>query len=270
MKYFFLIVLTGFTLCSQAQIQSECCNNSDCNNQATAIANRVNSAFILLGFCPENDGKKDSVIAVLSPNQHQYIEEAISEYQQCEPDLSTCVQSKVATIDISNWLIYYLSRSTDQPGLPSPNFQKGWDLLLGLNFFGGTGVFTDKERFSSMYSLQIGRTIGRDDPAKSRNFRWLIGGSIYYQKSNTEYLISPRLEWRMTDLEFTPFNAGALKLHLQGHFNDSDYLIDTGLAFETFILGINVATIGYDHFAKTYYLNTGIFVNLARIKFNSK
>ncbi len=271
MKLFGTIVFYLLQICVYAQftLPSQCCDNGGtCEVMAKSIANDLMASFQNLGAAPTSDAQAQQIYSGLSGSEQQLINRSVSQFLSMTNDVKNCINNKISTssltpqqkADVTSWLTFFLSETTGKPTLPSPNFQKGWDLFLSANILGGSKLFTNERQFASTYSLLFGRTIGRNDPAKSRNFRWLIGATYYRQAE--EFLITPRFDIRLFDLEFAPANIGVIKTHLEANIGE-EILVTTGLSIETYLISLNIISLGYDGFTEGLLATTGLAINLS-------
>ncbi|GAB4233640.1 MAG: hypothetical protein Tsb0034_06950 [Ekhidna sp.] len=259
----------ALVLRAQPALPSKCCDeNGVCRTTANTLAMDMIRSFAVLGMRPTDDAQATERYSMLLPQDQSVIQKVVSELETGSADFQNCVMNKINASPLSpdqkltvvSWLSFFRSFNTGKPSLPSPNFQKGWDVFVSSHFFGGTKLFASQPEYVSMYAMHLGRTIGRKDPAKSRNFRWLVGASYYspYKK----VLLSPRLDVRVKDLEFSPANLGAIKTFVEVNFWEK-LIINTGLSLETHLLSINLISIGYDGFSDGIIGSTGIAINLS-------
>jgi len=270
-RLIFLLPIWLYSLIASAQLTlpSQCCDNGGtCEALAQSIADDLMAAFASLGTAPANDVQARQTFASLTASQQRLINQSVTQFLSKTNDVKNCINNKISVSSltaqqkaaVTSWLSFFLSETTGTPTLPSPNFQKGWDVFASVNMLGGSRLFTDDRQFASIYSVLFGRTIGRNDPAKSRNFRWLIGATYYRQAE--EILITPRIDIRLFDLEFAPANLGAVKTHLEANVGE-EILITTGLGIETYLISIHVITLGYDGFTEGFFATAGFALNLS-------
>jgi hypothetical protein len=265
-----LIVLL---LAMPSWVNAQCCEEPACRAKAEELAREMTDVLSLLGPFPAQPPSMTDVLNGVATTSGPWRRDGliaafnrVKHYRELDPDLQDCLLNFINDLDVSNWMVYFNSLQTEVAKLPSPNFKKGWSVFAQVGAVGAADLYRDSERYSAVYGLQFGRTIGRKQEGKERRFRWLIGASMLYQGHKTYFLASPRLEYRLSDIAPAPVNLGCLKLHAQGHFDLTDmWMADAGLAFETYTFGINVLTAGWQSGPADYYFNSGFFVNLAEL-----
>ena len=253
--------------------QGPCCNASACRAEAMAFANDFNAIATLLGPCPEHPPSIQDLLRAENDSlgwwdkkQLKLLHDKVVAYRNQSTNFDECVLSFIDDLNVVEWFVHFNSAETGKPSLPSPNFAKGLGVYTTLNITGVSDLYQPSERFSSLYGIHLGHVFGRRNPAKSPRFRWLVGGTMLYQGNETWFFLSPKLEYRLRDILFSPANLGAWKIHVQGHVGeDGIFMVDAGLGLETYIVSINLITVGYQDYPGDYYIHGGLSANCVQL-----
>ncbi len=266
MKYLLILTLLLSTLEVQSQ---DCCTDVTCIKRTKDLSSKINTIFIKLDKPPNGEYTFQEIIDQYADSLNYYetitleqIYKELKAYYFPNDDLSECLISFIIENQhIYNWLVYFRGLNTPPTDLPSPNFRSRFSLFVNTNFFGVTDLFKDTESYMGNLNLLLGTTIGRDEP----KFRVSIGGTVFYQYTNLDYLISARIAYKITDIEPALVNIGTLKVHIQSNFNQNIFMLESGISFETYAFGINILNVGYQSNPGYYYLYSGFSFNLVDI-----
>lgn len=178
------------------------------------------------------------------------------------PDSAKCVFDRLGE-DVMLWWNFFNSHLTGNTELPSPNFYKATYVTLNLRPLGVIRPFIEGEGYSSSYDLLIGRTIKRRNPGKDRVIRLNAGAKYMHQYENGEWLGLAAVDCKLTDVKIAGlFNIGLLKLQFQGYGNKDVMGLEGGLGFETYGLGIQLLSVGYQEYFETrgMYFQSGFSI----------
>lgn len=258
--------------------QTDCCRIPSCNPEPASFATQYSQVLDKLGPYPdsepslftENEGGMTVLDPLIESSERTIYEEVlcwIRKLKMQDPAKADEILSLLETADQLDWHTYFNSFFTGNTQLPSPNFSKGTSWVINLRPLGVMSPYGDNEGYLGSYDMLVGRTIKRGNPLKDRRLRLNLG--IRYQRllKQNDLLALASLDWKLTDIQFSAFNIGSLKMHFQGFTNGEIVGGETGFGFETYGLGFNVISVGYQdfEFADGIYLQSGFMINIPEL-----
>jgi len=268
--------------------QDKCCDIVECAQEAKAFADELEVTLIKLGpFPPNNDdlptldrqqkGKKFKIVIL---QQDRWTDQQLRQFRDAlliverlkrQPSTKTeCILANIDSLDVMNWWSFFNSIYTGNTQLPSPHFTKGSYIMLNIRPFGAIRPFQSGEGYSSSYNATFGRTIKRKDPLKDRRLRWNLGTEVLYQREDAALLGLLAVDWKIMDIKFDAFNIGLARLQFQGFAGDDIKGGEVGIGIETYVLGFNLISAGYqdiDSASKRsgWYFQSGILINIGEL-----
>lgn len=276
-----LVFLVNVLFCLSAYAQTSCSEDSVCRARADSFVAEFTRAMDDLGpFTPAQSDrpelKMDEKGSVMIKQQERWSDEqlrnlrkamALVQELNAKSEYETKYILSITQENAMDWWNEFKDFYSESTQLPSPHFAKGSYVLLNLRPFGAYRPFQSGEGYSSSYDLTYGRTFKRKDPLKDRRLRWNAGLKLLYQTRETSVHGMLTLDWKITDIKMDALNVGLLKLSTQVFANGEITGGEVGIAIETYILGFNLLSIGYqniddDNLKSGVYFQSGILINL--------